>query len=76
MQVSGQEDSFPGWELEFPHVTVGLRGRREARRLVVPGRNAGENPCRARRHHLGRDFRMGTPNVEIAHLNNLCSPAS
>lgn len=35
MQVSGREVSFPGWELGFPLMTVGLRGLTETSRRAL-----------------------------------------
>lgn len=83
MQISGPEAPF------LPKVGVGVstrdcgppRPERETRRRALP-----KVPCRpqrpmralgcAPRGHRRRGFGMGTTNVEIAHLNNQCSPVS
>lgn len=73
--------SFPRRELEFPLVTVGLRDPRGTRQLALPKvlsrpqRPRGVLGC-APRGRRGRDFGMGTANVEMAHVTNQCSPVS
>lgn len=67
MQVPGRAVSFPAWELEFPRMTVGLRGQRDpltdASRSPFPARpkaGLGRAPLRS----LGRDCRIKNGNSD------------